>query len=135
MGHALSRSIFAPPTAAVNDFELVVRVTKELEHILTAFFGAEARGLHEKISAVEGTLPTPLVRRLRSLATIRNKLIHERGFDALPDRPRFIRDYEAARHELDGLLAYREAKLRRDAGGDHSGEAGGGGGGGICALM
>jgi hypothetical protein len=35
-------------------------------------------------------LPEALVRDIRYLATIRNKLIHERGFDRIPDRPEFI---------------------------------------------
>ncbi len=30
----------------------------------------------------------------RFLATIRNKLVHERGFDQIPDRPRFIAAFE-----------------------------------------
>ena len=146
MGLALSRRLPSSSGVAstVNDFELAVCASKELEHILEAYFGATSgRGLHEKLSVAESTgeLPPALVRRMRALATVRNKLIHERDFNALPDRARFIADFEAARAELDGLLAYRDAKLRRDAGTDRDhdsdarGGGGGGGGGGVCAVM
>lgn len=100
----------------VNDYELVVRTAKELEWILAYYFGAQGRGLHDKISSVEVShgLPPVLCRRMRYLATIRNKLIHERGFDAIPDRPRFMSEFEQSRLELDGLIAYREALRRRE---------------------
>ena len=34
---------------AANDFELVVRSAKELEHVLEAEFGATGKGVHEKV--------------------------------------------------------------------------------------
>jgi hypothetical protein len=45
--------------ACTNDFELVIRASKELESILTLEFGAGGRGLHEKITTarVGGALP------------------------------------------------------------------------------
>ena len=119
----------------VCDFELVIRASKELEWILEAHFGASGRGLHERVASVEasGELPSRLSRRMHFIATIRNKLIHERGFDAIPDRPRFISEFAAARQELDGLLAYREAKLRAGRGEQPQGRDGGSGGG--CVVM
>ncbi len=33
---------------SANDFELVVRSAKELEHVLEAEFGATGKGVHEK---------------------------------------------------------------------------------------
>lgn len=41
---------------------------------------------------------------MRFLATIRNKLIHERGFDAIPDRSNFINAYEESKKEIQILL-------------------------------
>ena len=110
MGNAVAKQ--AP--AAINDYELVIRVSKELEWILETYFGAQGKGLHEKISAADsaGLLPAHLTRRMRYLATIRNKLIHERGFDAIPDRARFLGEFESSRGEIEDLLAYRDAARR-----------------------
>lgn len=33
-----------------NDYELVIRVSKQLEAVLEAKFGARGRGLHEKVT-------------------------------------------------------------------------------------
>ncbi|ETV94319.1 hypothetical protein H310_11968 [Aphanomyces invadans] len=90
-----------------NDYELVIKCSKELEYILECEFGATGKGLHEKITAVSGSLSPQLVKQMRFLATIRNKLIHERGFDRIPDRGHFISQFEAAAGELEALVSAR----------------------------
>lgn len=102
----------AKPVAAINDFELVIRVSKELEWVLESYFAASGKGLHEKISSAQG-LPPQLERRMRYLATIRNKLIHERGFDAIPDRPMFIAHFEESRAELAAILSQQAQQRER----------------------
>ncbi|MGL4611785.1 MAG: hypothetical protein ACRCYY_19260 [Trueperaceae bacterium] len=57
--------------------EIVVDYSKHLEHILEKNFGAQGRGLHSKISSVEHLLPDKLVKQLRFLASIRNKVVHD----------------------------------------------------------
>ncbi|CAK4609376.1 unnamed protein product [Aphanomyces euteiches] len=101
-----------------NDYELVIKCSKELEYILEASFGAQGKGLHEKISAASSQLSPQLVKQMRFLATIRNRLIHERGFDRIPDRERFIQQFEQAANELNQLVQAR-----------------GGTGGSSCAVM
>lgn len=86
-----------------NDYELAIKTSKELEHILECHFRAHGRGLHEKISTAQG-LSSDLVRDMRYLATIRNKLIHERGFDSIPDRARFQEKFLRSSDELERLL-------------------------------
>lgn len=118
----------------INDFELVIRVSKELEYVLVAHFAASGKGLHEKISSAVG-LPPALVRRMRYLATIRNKLIHEYGFDALPDRARFLADFNASRAELAALIT---ARTQQAHGGGSPAKHGARGGGAVswsCAIM
>ena len=51
---------------------------------------------------------------MRYLATIRNRLIHERGFDAIPDRPTFIKLYVEAENELKILLKDRNKSISSD---------------------
>mmetsp|Transcript_19890 Transcript_19890/g.43515 ORF Transcript_19890/g.43515 Transcript_19890/m.43515 type:complete len:108 (-) Transcript_19890:155-478(-) len=86
-----------------NDFELVIRAAKELEWLLETEFGARGKGLHEKISSVP-SLPPTLVKEMRYLATIRNKLIHEKDFNQIPDRARYIEKFEASAKELQTLV-------------------------------
>jgi len=87
----------------------VIKSSKELEYILEHNFGGHGKGLHEKISSSSGLTPQ-LIKDMRYLATIRNKLIHERGFDKIPDRAAFKQTFEKSAGELQKLLAARDKK-------------------------
>lgn len=76
----------------MSDIELAIRRCKRLETLLEEERGARGRGLHEKVSSVEHTLPAALVKRLRFIATVRNRLVHEPDSNRLDNR----RDYEQA---------------------------------------
>ena len=94
---------------ASNDYELVIRSAKELEFILESKFGASGQSIHQKIDSLPAnTLPDSLVKQMRFLATMRNKLVHERGFDSIPDRARFITQFEASVLELEKLVLARD---------------------------
>ena len=99
-----------------NDFELVIRSAKELEYLLTFSLGAQGSGIHEQINSLNGRLPDRLVRRLRFIATIRNKVVHEYGCDAIPDRPRFVAEYDAAVAELRAMIDGMRAAKPADTG-------------------
>lgn len=73
-----------PALPGPSDIELVIRYSRALESLLGKRLGATGTGLHEKITSVEKRLGEPLVKRLRWIATIRNKVVHEEGF-ALPN--------------------------------------------------
>jgi hypothetical protein len=73
----------------VRDLAIVLRWTKRLESHLERAHGASGRGLHEKVSSVERTLDPGVVRDLRFVATIRNKLLHEASFTRIDDRRGF----------------------------------------------
>lgn len=69
-------SSFSTPsyTRYTNDFELVIRVTKDLDHLLETEFGAPSGrdvGLHDKITYAQQTasLSPGTVRKLRYLVT------------------------------------------------------------------
>ena len=92
-----------------NDFELVVRSTKELEWLLVTHFHApdgsrdNTCGLHEKITAAthQGRpLSDDLKRRMRKIVSIRNKLVHDRNYNALESRAGYARDYQQIKQEL-----------------------------------
>lgn len=90
--------------ATRNDYELVIRASKDLEYILEAYLGARGKGLHEKCTSVQHLVPKDLQKKIRYLATIRNKLVHERGFNHIPDRGRFIQSYLTAEQQLKDIL-------------------------------
>lgn len=90
-----------------NDYELAIKTSKELEFILASQFQSTGRGLHEKITSASHALPQHLIQQMRFLATIRNKLIHERGFDQIPDRERFIAKFEESAEELEAIIQSR----------------------------
>jgi hypothetical protein len=92
-----------------NDTELAVKRAKRLEKMLRQGLGAQGRGLHELVSSVARELPDPLERRLRFIATIRNKIVHEEDYQRIDDRRGFIDACDQAEAELKSL-ARRGAK-------------------------
>jgi hypothetical protein len=84
----------------MSDVELAINRTKALETLLEAGLGATGRGLHEKVSSVEPRLPPPLVRRLRFVATVRNRIVHDAGYQAIDDRTGFVRACDEAEAAL-----------------------------------
>lgn len=89
----------------MTDVELAITRTKALEALLEAGLGAAGRGLHEKVSSVQDRLPPPLVKKLRFVATVRNKIVHESNYTAIDDRAGFVRACDEAEHELRSLTA------------------------------
>ena len=95
-----------------NDFELVIRATKELEFILETHFGAPSdkkSGLHDKISAARDprdgkTLPPEIQRKMRKLVTIRNSLVHDREVNAIPDRADFVKGWREVEEALKAAI-------------------------------
>lgn len=57
--------------------EEVVKTCRRFETILKRRFGATGRGLHEKLTSVEAQIPPSVVKTLRGVASIRNKVMHE----------------------------------------------------------
>jgi hypothetical protein len=98
----------SPETFPTNDFELVIRLSKELEFILEVYFSSYGKGLHEKISNGKN-IPEKLQKKMRYVATIRNKLIHDRDFNKI-DRDAFIKVFKEAKNELEDLINLKENK-------------------------
>jgi hypothetical protein len=67
-----------------SDYKTVIETSKMLEAELTSK-GANGKGLHEKATSIESILCADALQRIRKVATIRNKLIHEEDF-TLSDR-------------------------------------------------
>lgn len=76
-----------------SDIETAIKYSKAVESLLTKQMGAQGKGLHEKLSSVERQLPSALVKRIRYLATMRNKVVHEDDFK-LPNKKAFMHNCE-----------------------------------------
>jgi hypothetical protein len=83
----------------MSDIEQVIVRTKKLEYLLRTQYHAEGRGLHQLISSCESRLPHELLPKLRYIATIRNKMLHEDG-SRLDDRKQFLQQSDQCIKEL-----------------------------------
>lgn len=83
----------------MNELETIVRWSKKIESTLENRFGAEGRGLHEKVSSIEHRLDDGLVKLLRRIATIRNKSVHEEDY-VVEDIDRFVKDCDFAHNRI-----------------------------------
>lgn len=71
-----------------SDVDVVVHYSKRLEAILKEF-GASGKGLHQQTNSLESKLPSTLTKELHYVATIRNKIIHEKSSN-LDNREQFV---------------------------------------------
>jgi len=89
------------PEYAENIFELVIKITKELELLLVCNYAATGKGLHEKLNSVEGQLSVGIVKQIRYLATFRNKVVHHEYTPTESDRTAFTLAYEQVKNKMD----------------------------------
>ena len=89
----------------MSDIELTITRVKALEAILEQVVGATGKGLHEKVTSVQNRLSQPLVKKLRFVATVRNKIVHESDYQQIDDRAGFVRACDEAEAELRAMAA------------------------------
>ena len=89
----------------MSDIELAITRTKALESLLEQALGATGKGLHEKVTSVQDRLPPPLVKKLRFVATVRNKIVHESAYTQIDGRERFVLACDEAEAALRALCA------------------------------
>jgi len=84
----------------MSDIDLAVKSTKRIESSLVRILGAKGKGLHEKASSVENKLPVSLVKRMRYIASVRNKLVHDESYRKIDDRASFKKAVKHVNKEL-----------------------------------
>src|SRR5215212_8436118 len=89
----------------MSDIELTITRVKALESLLEQVVGATGKGLHEKVTSVQSKLSPALVKKLRFVATVRNKIVHESDYKQIDDRDGFVRACDEAEAELRSMLA------------------------------
>ena len=60
-----------------DTFTKVTQMSQTLEKLLEARFNAQGRGLHEKMTSVQDKIPENIQKKIRFIATMRNKATHE----------------------------------------------------------
>lgn len=83
----------------INPFELVITASRELESVLETQWQAVGKGLHEKLTSVEQRIPVEIAKRIRYIATIRNKVVHENDY-FLEDSLKFQQEFEEVKNAL-----------------------------------
>lgn len=86
----------------MGSIETAVRYSKRFESLLEREYGAVGKGLHEKLSSVEDRLRQDNVKTIRWIATIRNRAVHEDGFE-IDNLDEFIRTCEQLLEQLTGI--------------------------------
>lgn len=74
----------------MSDTDKVLEISKRLEYLLETNYGAQGKGLHEKVTSVQTHLSPQLIKDIRKIATIRNKVVHEYNYNFSKDRGVFF---------------------------------------------
>ncbi|MFD2177153.1 DUF4145 domain-containing protein [Veronia pacifica] len=83
----------------------VVRYSRRLERLLREHYHAEGKGLHQLVTSCEQRLPHDAIGQLRFVATVRNKAVHQDGYE-IDD----IKGYEKTCRQLETKLVPRAGK-------------------------
>lgn len=89
----------------MSDIDLAVKSSKKIEAALERILDAHGKGLHEKVSSVESRIPNALVKRIRYIASVRNKIIHDDSVRKIDDRSSFKAAVRHVTKELKKLEA------------------------------
>lgn len=58
----------------------VLEKTREIQYLLRVNFGANGKELHECVDNLAGALPPDLLKNISYIATVQEKLLHDRGY-------------------------------------------------------
>ena len=61
----------------MTPIEELIKIAQNMETVLEEDYGATGKGLHEKASSVESQLSPDVMKKIRFIATIRNKAVHD----------------------------------------------------------
>lgn len=100
--------------------DIVIKRCKKIESALVDL-GAEGKGLHAKLSSLESSIEDSIKKKIRYVATIRNKALHDANFDVNAE---VMREYTQACDEIDEYLLMMQhqqpAYIRNDNAGSES---------------
>jgi hypothetical protein len=86
--------------------ENVINECKPMESLLREHFGATGFGLGQLTKSAEENLDADLIRRLKKIARIRNRLVHEADYSHEEEHQSgFLRECQSVRTKLQALVA------------------------------
>jgi hypothetical protein len=94
----------------MSDIDDAIRNCRKFESLLKERFEAVGRGLHEKLDSIEGKLPPSVIKNLRYVATIRNKIVHEHAPDDSINMKTFLDNCSRADKDLEIITAFLDAR-------------------------
>lgn len=83
----------------MTDLNKVIAGAKGIEKILVEQFGGTGRGMTEKLNSSRYRIPEPLKKRIKHLAWLRNRSVHEEGF-VIQDGDDYLAKCESVCDEL-----------------------------------
>lgn len=98
----------------MSDLKQLLDATRTIESILEKDFGGEGRGMHEKLTSAQWPIPEYLVKKIRYIASVRNKTVHEAGYE-VPDLEGFVLECQLVIRKLQELAQERRAPSRPQA--------------------
>lgn len=96
-----------------DPFTRLIAISQQTERLLEQRFGAQGRGLHEKLSSVADRVPEKIQKKIRFIATIRNKATHEDVRIAKENLSAVRQAFAEVLPALDGGASKRRAALRK----------------------
>lgn len=88
----------------------ILDYSTQIESLLVDL-GAIGRGMHEKLDSIESIISPSMVRKIRWLATIRNKAVHEANF--CTDLDNFVENANNAINFLQNLLTEQKQQQKQ----------------------
>ena len=96
-------------------YDDVIRKTKKIELLLKKM-GAKGKGLQEKVTSIETEIDRNTVKAIRTVASIRNRLVHESGYEMTSKRiGKFNVAYELAVKNLELLILHSKSNSQSKA--------------------
>jgi alpha-galactosidase len=89
----------------------ILDYSTQIESLLVEL-GAIGRGMHEKLDSIESIISPSMVRKIRWLATIRNKAVHEANF--CTDLDNFVENANNAINFLQNLLTEQKQQQEQE---------------------
>jgi hypothetical protein len=101
----------------MTDLNKIITSAKSIERILTEQFGGSGRGMREKLDSARYPIPEPLKKRIAYLARVRNRCVHEEGYE-LEDTEDYVRKCASVCRELQEAhaIAVRVTRQRANKG-------------------
>jgi hypothetical protein len=83
--------------------ESVVVRSRHIEKLL-ADLGGQGKGIHERVTSISSLLPTDLFKRIRFIASVRNKVMHDHDYHFDANEREFLDTCDAVVCELQEIL-------------------------------